>query len=103
MWTIVIIGISTVFLCLIALVVMVAFFKFIFVRAPKVSPATSAATAKAAQPAPAAKSAGIDGAVVAAIVAAISAASGVSASSLRIASMERTGFNTPVWGHVDRA
>jgi len=103
MWTIVIIGISTVFLCLIALVAMVAFFKFIFVHAPKVSPAASESPTRTAQPAPAAKASGIDGAVVAAIIAAISAASGVSASSFRIATIERTGFNTPVWGHVDRA
>ena len=46
---------------------------------------------------------GLDGAVVAAIVAAVSAASGVPAASLRIASIERSGFNTPAWGHIDRA
>jgi sodium pump decarboxylase gamma subunit len=99
MWTIVVIGISTVFICLIALVVMVGFFKMLFVRTPKARPAAAAPAATAA-PAPAK---GVDGAVIAAIVAAISAASGVPASSLRIASIERSGFNTPVWGHADRA
>ncbi|OHD23079.1 MAG: hypothetical protein A2Y38_15065 [Spirochaetes bacterium GWB1_59_5] len=103
MWTIVTIGLVTVFLSLIALVAMVSFFKFIFVRAPKAAPAVRESLAKAAPSESAAKAVGIDGAVVAAIVAAIAAASGVSASSLRIASIERTGFNTPVWGHVDRA
>jgi hypothetical protein len=46
---------------------------------------------------------GIDGSIVAAIVGAISAASGIPASSLRIRSIESSGHNTPVWGHVDRA
>ena len=100
MWTIVVIGISTVFICLMALVVMVGFFKMLFVRTPKARPAATAPAPAAATPAPAK---GIDGAVVAAIIAAVSAASGVPASSLRIASIERSGFNTPVWGHADRA
>lgn len=98
MWTIVVVGIGTVFLCLFALVVMVSVFKAIFVREPKAAPAAAAQ----APTAPAAAR-GLDGAVVAAIVAAVSAASGVPAASLRIASIERSGFNTPAWGHIDRA
>lgn len=101
MWTIVIVGISTVFLCLFSLVVMIGIFKFIFARQPKVKPAIAQAAASAALEGAIPR--GIDGSVVAAIVAAVAAASGVPASSLRIASIERSGFNTPAWGHVDRA
>jgi len=106
MWTIVVAGISTVFLCLLSLVVMIGVFKFIFARQPKVKPAIAQAAASAAPvgaPPVAVAARGMDGSIVAAIVAAVAAASGVSASSLRIASIERSGFNTPAWGHVDRA
>lgn len=103
MWTIVVVGIGTVFLCLFALVVMVSIFKAIFVREPKATTkATPPAAPVQAQAAPTVAR-GIDGAIVAAIVAAVSAASGVPAASLRIASIERSGFNTPAWGHIDRA
>ncbi|PKL25344.1 MAG: hypothetical protein CVV47_04610 [Spirochaetae bacterium HGW-Spirochaetae-3] len=101
MWTIVVAGISTVFLCLLSLVVMIGIFKLIFVRAPKAGPAVASAVASTAVASPSPN--GVDGSVVAAIVAAIASASGVPASSLRIASIERSGFNTPAWGHVDRA
>ena len=102
MWTIVVIGISTVFLCLLSLVAMVGFFKFIFVRTPKVSPAIAASLEKAAAAAESPRASGVDGAVVAAIVAAVAAASGAPASAIRIASLERSGFNTPVWSYADR-
>jgi Na+-transporting methylmalonyl-CoA/oxaloacetate decarboxylase gamma subunit len=102
MWTIVIIGISTVFLCLLSLVAMVGFFKFIFVRSPKKSTTIVASLAQAAPAAASVKAGGVDGSVIAAIVAAIAAASGSPASSIRIASLERSGFNTPVWGYADR-
>jgi len=46
--------------------------------------------------------AGIDSKIVAIIVAAISAASGKPVSSFRIATLERSGISTPVWGHIDR-
>jgi len=102
MWTIVVSGIGTVFVCLFALVIMTTIFKRIFTTPPKsVAPVVAATPASAA--APAARPAGLDGAVVAAIAAAIAAASGVPVSALRIASIERSGFNTPAWGHVDRA
>ncbi|HPE88380.1 MAG TPA: OadG family protein [Spirochaetales bacterium] len=101
MWTIVVVGIGTVFLCLFALVVMVSVFKAIFVREPKAAPKAEAPAAPAATAPAAAR--GLDGAIVAAIVAAVSAASGQPAASLRIASIERSGFNTPAWGHIDRA
>ena len=100
MWTIVVSGIGTVFVCLFALVIMTTIFKRIFTTTPKsAAPVVVAAPAAA----PAARPAGVDGAVVAAIAAAIAAASGVPVSALRIASIERSGFNTPAWGHVDRA
>lgn len=103
MWTIVTIGLVTVFLSLIALVLMVGFFKFLFVKSSRAAPSAGENQVHASPLQPVAKAVGIDGAVIAAIMAAISAASGASASSFRIASIERTGFNTPVWGHVDRA
>lgn len=101
MWTIAISGITTVFVCLIALVAMVSIFKLIFVGKEKKAGAPSGA-AELPQARPALAAGGIDPAVVAAIVAAIAASSGVAASSIRIASIERSGFNTPVWGYVDR-
>jgi hypothetical protein len=49
------------------------------------------------------------GELVAVIAAAVAAASGMAPGGFRIASIspaaassERSGFNTPVWGHVDR-
>jgi len=103
MWTIVVVGIGTVFLCLFALVVMVSVFKAIFVREPKAAPKPAAQAAPVQVASAQAAARGLDGAVVAAIVAAVSAASGVPVSALRIASIERSGFNTPAWGHIDRA
>jgi len=97
MWTIVIIGLSTVFLCLIALVAMVSVFR-IFFEGKARKPATAQQTTMAAPATPR----GVDAAVVAVIIAAIAASSGMAASSIRIASIEHSGFNTPVWGHVDR-
>lgn len=50
--------------------------------------------------------AGISGDIVAAITAAIAAASGMSPSAFRIASISSPeyggGFNTPIWGRVER-
>lgn len=108
MWTIVVIGISTVFICLLSLVAMVSIFKALFVRSPKIAAtgpkATASAGAVASAPASVKTAASaIDGSIMAAIVAAISAASGIKASALRIRSIESSGHNTPVWGHVDRA
>ncbi|GAB1433591.1 hypothetical protein MASR2M29_22170 [Spirochaetota bacterium] len=105
MWTIVLVGISTVFLCLIALVAMVSFFKRVFVPGAKKVKLPQSNTPSSLQN-DAEKSAGSaasDHSIVAAIAAAISAASGVPVSSFRIASIDYSGFNTPAWGHVDRA
>ncbi len=98
MWTIVIIGLVTVFISLLSLVWMISIFKLLFAgKSAKQSPKQDAPT----QVAPGAAR-GVDPAVVAAIIAAIAMASGVQASSIRIASIEHSGFNTPVWGYVDR-
>jgi hypothetical protein len=50
-----------------------------------------------------------EGELVAVIAAAVSAASGMELGSFRLtgiqpsaASLSRGGFNTPVWGHIDR-
>jgi hypothetical protein len=94
MWTIVLIGISTVFICLISLVLMVSLFKRIFVRDAKPAQATILAERGIAK--------GIDPAIVAVIIAAIAVSGGVPAASIRLASIRHASFNTPVWGYVDR-
>lgn len=96
MWTIVLIGIGTVFICLICLVAMVSLFKLIFVREakPAQSPVAVPTTSGAGK--------GMDPAVVAVIIAAIAVSSGVPAASIRLASIQQASFNTPVWGYVDR-
>lgn len=94
MWTIVLIGISTVFVCLIALVAMVSLFKRIFVRKTKPTQTT--------MPTDRGATTGMDPAIVAVIIAAIAMSSGVPAASIRLASIQHASFNTPVWGYVDR-
>lgn len=98
MWTITIIGIGTVFVALIGLSFVLVLFRVIF--APKVEAVLVQASTPVTQ-APATAS-GIDGGIIAVIVAAIAAASGHAASDFRIASIEPVGFNTPIWGHIDR-
>lgn len=100
MWTITIIGVGTVFIALIVLALILSQFHRLF--GPKPAAVMPAAPAVAAA-APAAAKAGPDGAVIAAIAAAIAAATGRPLSSFRIASVEASGgFNTPVWGRVER-
>jgi len=94
MWTIVIIGLVTVFISLLSLVWMISIFKVLFAGK------TAKQDKKPETPTNVARS--IDPAIVAVIVAAIAMASGVPASAIRIASIEHSGFNTPVWGYVDR-
>ncbi|GAB1455548.1 hypothetical protein MASR2M48_08550 [Spirochaetota bacterium] len=103
MWTIVVIGISTVFVCLLSLVAMVSIFKALFVRSPKIAASSKPAPVASSATAGKTPASGIDGSIMAAIVGAISAASGIKASAFRIRSIESSGHNTPVWGHVDRA
>ena len=40
--------------------------------------------------------------LISVIIAAIAVSSGVPASSIRLASIQHSSFNTPVWGYVDR-
>ena len=94
MWTIVVIGLVTVFLCLIFLVAMVSLFKRIFVREAKPAQTATHADRGGAK--------GIDPAIVAVIIAAIAISSGVPAASIKLASIQHASFNTPVWGYVDR-
>lgn len=103
MWTIVLVGILTVFLCLIFLVAMVSFFKKVFVPGSKKQSQKHVDTPVSVQKAADKAAEGTDNNLVAVIAAAISAASGVPVSSFRIASIDYSGFNTPAWGHVDRA
>lgn len=101
MWTIVVIGLSIVFLSLLSLIAMVSVIRFLFAgKAKKPSGDTRPAAPVQAMPVQAARS--VDSAIVAVIIAAISASTGLSASAIRITSIEHAGFNTPVWGHVDR-
>lgn len=101
MWTITIIGVGTVFISLIVLALILSQFHRLF--GPKPAAGRPAVAPTAASAAPAAAKAGPDGAVIAAIAAAIAAATGRPLSSFRIASVEASGgFNTPVWGRVER-
>lgn len=94
MWTIVLIGITTVFLCLVFLVAMISLFKRVFVREAK--PTQSAVhTDRGATK-------GIDPAIVAVIIAAIAISSGTPVASIKLASIQHASFNTPVWGYVER-
>jgi hypothetical protein len=73
-----------------------------------VSKALSPRPSAAADAGPAGASNAARGELIAVIAAAVSAASGMAPGSFRITGMARSGplaqggFNTPVWGHVDR-
>lgn len=125
-WLVMFAGIGTVFVALMAIIVIIQVFHLIFgirpaskkqkpIQEPK--PQTSASTAgtvPAAQPLasaeqPSSASAKSGNELVAVIAAAICAASGASPSSFRIASIQAagssedgSGFNTPVWGRIER-
>ncbi len=123
-WSILLVGMGTVFIALIVIIGMIQVFHLIFgenlvSRKKNRNPAKGAheegqAKVTFAQPAtkpPAAPSAAAPTAIgnelVAVIAAAISAASGVSTSAFRIASIQpagaqEQGFNTPVWGRIER-
>ena len=110
MWTILLVGIGIVFTCLVSLVAMISVFRIVLSPKKTVRTGTGAAAAQAPATAPQATArpaaqaaAGIEPAVIAAIMAAVAAARGVPVSTLRLASVEKAGFNTPAWGHIDRA
>ncbi|MCE1159260.1 MAG: OadG family protein [Spirochaetia bacterium] len=119
-WLIMFAGIGTVFVALIAIIAIIQVFHLIFGKRPgpkkQKTDREPASQAKLAKPAPApaveTKSTGLaqaGGELVAVIAASIAAASGLSPSSFRIASVRSAGdgdgeggFNTPVWGRIER-
>jgi Na+-transporting methylmalonyl-CoA/oxaloacetate decarboxylase gamma subunit len=119
-WLIMFAGIGTVFVALIAIIAIIQVFHIIFGKRPgtkkrKLDQDPTPRTAEI-KPAPSpvaeaqAKAAVQHGSeLVAVITAAIAAASGASPSSFRITSVQAAGngegdggFNTPVWGRVER-
>lgn len=114
-WMITLVGLATVFLALACLIGMVSLFRLIFSKRPQKNrpfPAPlpevsgpSNRNAKAPEAAPQ-EPAGPGGELIAVIAAAIAASEGRPASSFRIASIapsaEAGGFNTPVWGRIER-
>jgi Na+-transporting methylmalonyl-CoA/oxaloacetate decarboxylase gamma subunit len=118
-WMIMFAGVGTVFTALILIIVMLMLFRIIFNERKAKKTATPASTAGTSGSAQAAVSvpasapvqvqpAAADGAeLVAVITAAIAAATGLSPSGFRVASIQANaesggGFNTPVWGRVER-
>jgi len=111
-WTVVLIGMGTVFTALIGLSLILSVFSVVSRlrsggKAGARGKAAAASSPSEAAP-PAAPSAyGISPEVVAAISAAVAAASGRKPSEIRIARIAPspaglTGLNTPVWGYVNR-
>jgi sodium pump decarboxylase gamma subunit len=111
-WMILVAGVGTVFATLMGLILIVFVLKQLFGKKaekkrkdpkPSLEPAHIAMAAKAS--ASPAASAGAE--LIAVITAAIAATTGSSPSSFRIASVNassdtESGFNTPVWGRIER-
>lgn len=97
MWTIVLIGISTVFFALMGLSLILVLFKALFAR-DKPATAVQAAVASSLP----AQTAGQDSQLVAVITAAIAACTGSRPSAFRITQIEKTGITTPAWGSQER-
>jgi hypothetical protein len=116
-------GIGTVFVALMAIIVIIQVFHLIFGIRPESKKKSSAsskdsqgenakspappAAPKAPAPQPGSAQARSGNELVAVITAAISAASGLSSSAFRITSIQpegagEPGFNTPVWGRIER-
>ncbi|HOX31671.1 MAG TPA: OadG family protein [Spirochaetales bacterium] len=107
-WMITALGMGTVFLALIALSLIVSLFPFFF-RKPEKKRGELAPLPELNEPTP--RPAGIGPELVAVIAAAVAASSGMAPGSFRVSSVEAAegygpgsaaGFNTPVWGHIDR-
>jgi sodium pump decarboxylase gamma subunit len=111
-WMILVAGVGTVFATLAGLILLVIALKLIFNGKPANK---KAAEEPQAPTAPSPKTATPSGgspkpdntALVAVIAAAISASTGLAPSQFRIASMKaeavsESGFNTPVWGRIER-
>jgi len=113
-WMIMLAGIGTVFAALIAIIGMLEVFHLIFgarpeKKRPELAPLpeihSPTVASKAVQSQPAAQRDGAE--LVAVIAAAIAATTGASPSSFRVASISASpesegGFNTPVWGRIER-
>ncbi|OHD19491.1 MAG: hypothetical protein A2087_02730 [Spirochaetes bacterium GWD1_61_31] len=95
-WTLLLIGISTVFASLILIALGISLMRVIFTKKTTPVPHVAAAGGQATS------SPGINGPLVAVIAAAIAAATGQAVGSFRIAAIQKTGLSTPAWGHVDR-
>jgi sodium pump decarboxylase gamma subunit len=116
-WLITALGMGTVFLALIFLALITAFFPKVFGgRKEKVRPEAAPLpqmsgptnlSVSALAPVPGSSPNGTIGPeIVAVIAAAVAAASGSSPESIRIASIHPShdagGFNTPIWGRIER-
>ncbi len=111
-WMILVAGVGTVFAALIAIIAMLYLFQILFgkrkeKKRPDLAPIPEVFST-IAPPAPVATQAQAgSGELVAVIAAAISAATGTAASAFRITSISpsadnENGFNTPIWGRIER-
>lgn len=114
-WMIMFAGVGTVFTALILIILMLMLFRIFFTDRTSVKKTAPDSHHEVPRPAPAAGPAvqprqeeGPGGTeLVAVITAAIAAATGLSPAGFRIASIQAEsgsggGFNTPVWGRVER-
>jgi hypothetical protein len=112
-WMILVAGLATVFITLAAIIAMLEFFHRVLGMRPEKKrqvsaplPEINTIIQKATRPLEAAPGT-VETEIIAIISAAIGAESGMAPSSFRIASVQpspegREGFNTPVWGRIER-
>ena len=108
-WMILLVGMGTVFVALVAIIAMLELFHLAFGKRPEKKRPELAPLPEINSPiAPApAKAQQTGGELVAVITAAIAAATGTSSTAFQIRSIsassnEGNGFNTPVWGQIER-
>lgn len=107
-WTVVLIGMGTVFIALIGLAWILGGFSIVAgILARKKAAGIAAQSGSEDRPAPEAGSTGISPELVAAITAAVAASTGRAVSDIRIARISPSqsgiaGLNTPVWGYANR-
>ncbi len=118
-WMIMLVGVMTVFIALIVMILfLLGFPKFFAVikrkehgnlaPLPQIVEVTKKSIPAASQAAPAPSSTAQDDSLIAVLTAAVAVASGTSASSFAITNVRHVeneasgGFNTPVWGRVER-
>jgi hypothetical protein len=112
-WMILVVGLVTVFVALIAIIAMLEIFHRIFGKRPEKKrqglaplPEINTLTPKAETREPVDPRI-VGNEIIAVISAAVAAASGQSPSSFRLTSVqpsggERESFNTPIWGRIER-